>query len=305
MGYTRSTPTDWDKYSSVTSTRTETENFKSRSLHDDLDPKDTIRESRDSDLNPESTAIMVGCDVTGSMGMIANKLVSGGLGTLFTEIYERKPVSDPQILVGGIGDVTCDTTPLQVSQFESDLEIGAQLEKIYIEHGGGGNNYESYDMFAYFAAFNTTIDCFEKRGKKGYLFTIGDEPPAANVSANAVTKVIGGGLQADMPYKDLVDMVNKTYHYYHIIIAEGSYCRHYGVDKVKSPWVNIMGQNAIVLEDYHDLAEVIVSIIEINEGKDAEAVAASWDGSTSLVIANATKHLSANGTVAESTSIRL
>lgn len=304
MGYTRSTPTDWTKYSATTSTRSESENFKSRTLHPDLDPKDTIRESRDSDLNPESTAIMVGCDVTGSMGMIANNLVKGGLGTLFTEIYERKPVSDPQILVGGIGDVTCDSAPLQVSQFESDLEIGAQLEKIYIEHGGGGNSFESYDMFAYFAAFNTTIDCFEKRNKKGYLFTIGDEPPATHVSKTAVDEVIGGGLQADMLYKDLVDMASKTYHYYHIIIAEGSHCRHYGVDSVKAKWVDIMGQNVIVLDDYNDLAEVIVSIIEISEGKDAATVAASWDGSTSLVIANATKHLSSTG-VSEPTSIRL
>lgn len=304
MGSVRWNATDWTSYSSVTSKRTEKENFKSTSMNPDLDPKDTVRESRDSDVNPESTAIMVGCDVTGSMGMIANKLVSEGLGTLFTEILDRKPVSDPHILVGGIGDVTCDSSPLQVSQFEADLSIAEQLEKIYVEHGGGGNAFESYDMFAYYAAFNTSIDCFEKRGKKGYLFTIGDENPATHVSASAVSNIIGGGLQTDMPYKDLVNVVSKMYNYYHIIIKEGSYCRHYGVDAVKAKWVDIMGQNAIVLDDYHDLAEVIVSIIEINEGKDAKAVAASWDGSTSLVIANATKHLSATEQ-AETRSIRL
>jgi len=53
------------------------------------------------------------------------------------------------------------------------------------------------------------------------------------------------------------------------------------------------------------LAEVIVSIIEINEGKDAATVAASWDGSTALVIANATKHLTAGGIAADSGTIRL
>ncbi|RLD75082.1 MAG: hypothetical protein DRJ15_17495, partial [Bacteroidetes bacterium] len=79
MGYVRWDAGDWDKYSTVTSARTEKENFTSRTLNADMNPKDVVRESRDSDLNPQSTAIMVGCDVTGSMGMIANKLVSEGL----------------------------------------------------------------------------------------------------------------------------------------------------------------------------------------------------------------------------------
>lgn len=304
MGYVRWDDSSWDKYASVTSNRTEKENFASSKMHPYLDPMDTVRESRDSDLNPESTAIMVGCDVTASMGMITNKLVSDGLGTLFAEILDRKPVTDPHLLVGGIGDVTCDTAPIQVSQFEADISIADQLEKIYIEHGGGGNSYESYDMFVYYAAFNTSIDCFEKRGKKGYLFTIGDEQPAKHVLSSAVSKHLGGGLQSDMPFKDLVDVVNRMYNYYHIIIAEGHHCCHYGVDSVKSKWVDIIGQNTIVLDDHNDLSEVIVSIIEINEGKDVKSVAASWDGSTALVVSNATKHLSPTSSV-ESTSIRL
>lgn len=305
MGYVRWDASSWDKYSTVTSARTEKENFTSKSLNPDMDPKDVIRESRDSDLNPESTPIMVGCDVTGSMGMISNKLVSEGLGTLFTEILDRKPVTDPHLLVGGIGDVLAyDRAPLQVSQFEADLTIAKQLEKIYVEHGGGSNNTESYDMFVYFAAFNTTTDCVEKRGKRGYLFTIGDEEPVENISAAKVKDVIGGGLQADMPFSELVDIVSKSYNYYHIIIKEGSHMR-YRPDQTKDKWVNLLGQNAIVLDDYNDLAEVIVSIIEINEGKDAETVAASWDGSTSLVIANATKHLTAGGVAADSDTIRL
>jgi len=151
--------------------------FTSYDLHEDLDPKGTNRESRDSDENPESTAIIIGCDVTGSMGFIAENLIREGLGVLFEEIYDRKPVSDPHIMVSAIGDVDSDRVPLQVGQFEADLKITEDLEKVYVEGNGGGNNKESYDLPYYYAAYHTSIDCFEKRNKKGYIFTIGDELP--------------------------------------------------------------------------------------------------------------------------------
>ena len=48
-----------------------------------------VRESRDSDLNPQSNAIIVGLDVTGSMGMIADALARKGLGTMVEEILAK------------------------------------------------------------------------------------------------------------------------------------------------------------------------------------------------------------------------
>ncbi len=296
MGTTRWDTDDWRGYSASVSTKTTDEIFTSRSLHDDLDPKGINRESRDSDENPESTAIIVGCDVTGSMGMIANNLVREGLGVLFEEIYDRKPVPDPHIMVAAIGDVKYDSTPLQIGQFEADLAITKDLEKIYVERGGGGNSTESYDMPMYFAANHTSIDCFEKRNKKGYLFTIGDEEPPTHTSKDAVNKIIGDdGLQADIPFQEVVDAASQMYNVYHIIIAEGSHCRFNGArggaKHVRDLWSEYLGQNAIIIDDYTKLAEVIVSIIEVNEGRDVEAVAKSWSGDTSLVVKNAINDL--------------
>ena len=34
---------------------------------------------------------------------------------------------------------------------------------------------ESYELALYFAAYKTSCDAWEKRQKKGYLFTLGDE----------------------------------------------------------------------------------------------------------------------------------
>ena len=296
MGTSRWSTEEWSTYSVKTSTRRTEDIFSSRNLHDDLNPKGVNRESRDSDENPESTAVIVGCDVTGSMGVIAENLVRKGLGVLFEEIYDRKPVSDPHIMVSAIGDCNFDRAPLQVGQFEADLTITQDLEKVYVESGGGGNHFESYDLPMYFAAYHTSIDCFEKRNKKGYLFTIGDEMPPEYTSKDAVKDVIGDdGLQEDIPFKEVVQAAQKMYNVYHVIIAEGYYASTHGAENVRKAWSEYLGQNVVIVEDYNDIAEVIVSIMEVNEGRDKDEVVKSWSGDTSLTVKSAIKDLTSKG----------
>ena len=159
--------------------------FKSSRINKALDPKDVKpRESCDSKDNPESTAIILALDVTGSMGNIAHEIASKGLGSLIEGIFQRKPVTDPHIMFMAVGDANCDSAPLQVSQFECDHRIVEQLTQIFVEQGGGGNCFESYDLPWYFAGTRTAIDCFKKRGHKGYLFTMGDEFPPDGLKAD-------------------------------------------------------------------------------------------------------------------------
>lgn len=297
MGYSRWNDDDWKGYSAKTTAKPAAAIFTSRGMHADLNPLGVVmRESRDSDLNPLSTAIIVASDVTGSMGSLADYFVKTGLGTLFTEILDRKPVTDPHLMVMAMGDATCDSAPLQVSQFEADITIANHLEKVYVEHGGGGNQYESYELPWYFAAYHTSIDCFEKRGKKGYLFTIGDESASPGVIGAQIKEFIGDTPQADMTLKEMFEIVSKMYHVYHIIVAESSHYRSYK-DRVKSSWTDVIGQNAIVLSDHTKLSEVITSIIEVNEGADVDTVAASWSGDTSLVVSDAISTLKGVATV--------
>lgn len=208
MGTARWNPTDWSAYAASTAGKSTDAVFAARGIDQDLNPFGVaLRESRDSDLNPASTAIIVGLDVTGSMGMIADALAREGLGIMVEEILARKPVSDPHILCMGIGDVLCDQAPLQVTQFEADIRIARQLEKLWLEKGGGGNSCESYTLPWYFAAMHTAIDCFEKRGKKGYLFTVGDEEPPLDLPGTAITRFLGDPPQRDFSSRDRKSVV--------------------------------------------------------------------------------------------------
>ena len=249
-----------------------------------------MRESRDSADNPTSTAIAVALDVTGSMHIIPEYMVREGLPTLFGNIYDRKPVTDPQVMFMGVGDVICDRAPLQVSQFEADIRIAAQLKDLYLEGGGGANLTKSYTLPWYFAGMHTSIDCFEKRGKRGYLFTVGDKMVPETLTAAQIQRVIGTAPQADFTASQLLDLVSRQYHVFHIVVQEGGNYRRFP-DQVRESWTGILGQRALMLSDYTKLSEVIVSAIQITEGEDADHVAASWGGATALVVRNATSLL--------------
>jgi hypothetical protein len=252
-----------------------------RKVNQALDPKGvTIRESRDSDLNPNSTPVAIFLDVTGSMGMAAEQIAREGLGTLMNQIYERKPVSDPHILFGAIGDVECDQGPFQVSQFEADIRILEQLRLIWLEGSGGGNSHESYTLPWYWMSQHTVTDSWEKRQKRGYLFTIGDEEINLDLPLSKMELCLGYRPQGGMRASDLFRRISAKWEVFHLMVEEGNHFRSHG-RQVTESWRNVIGDRAIPLPDYTKLAETIVSIIQVAEGAEAESVATSWgEGAT-------------------------
>jgi len=276
-------------YTSSTVGKTTEEIYRSRNMDKDLNPFGVTRESCDSIENPQSTPIIIGLDVTGSMGILADTIARSGLGVAFDQLLDKKPVSDPHLMFMGIGDANCDSAPLQVSQFEGDACIIEQVSKLWIEHGGGGNHFESYNLPWYFAATHTKIDSVDKRGKKGYLFTCGDEEAPDPLTAAQIKRFIGDEVQGNISSEDLLRMAQEKYNCFHIIIEEGSYARS-RLEKTRESWNKLMGQHAVGLSDHTKLAEAIVSIIQIAEGHTD--VASGWtDDKTQQVIAQVAKNL--------------
>lgn len=288
MGMGRWDSADWDSYKTTyTAGKTTDKIFTSRAMKDDMDPrKITVRESRDSEDNPLSTPIILALDVTGSMGVIADNMARESLGTLVKEILDRKPVSDPHIMVMGVGDADYDDAPLQASQFESDIRIAEQLKEIYLEHGGGNNDCESYTLPWYFAARKTDIDSVH-HGRKGMLFTFGDEECPAVLTREQIERATGDIVQADISTADLLALVSQKYDVFHVVVEEGSHAR-YDRDAVYNSWSNVLPQGRIIhLSDYTKVAEVLVSVMEVHAGKAPEVVTASWSGSTAVAVRNA------------------
>lgn len=223
----------------------------------------TVRESRDSDAHPESHAVAVLFDVTGSMQGVP-RILQENLPKLMGLLIRKGYLDHPQILIGAIGDATCDGAPLQVGQFESGIEIEEDLGKLFLEGGGGGHITESYELAMYFMARHTSIDCLEKRGKRGYLFVIGDETPYPRIKRREVQHVIGDKLQADLPIEDLIEELERTYDVYYIL---PKLTHHWSNPTVHRRWVELLGQNVLRLEDPAGICELIAATIAIAEGK--------------------------------------
>lgn len=229
--------------------------------HESLDPNGITREARDSDDHPNSNAVAVLFDVTGSMGGIPRELQLK-LPNLLSLLIRKGYIDDPQILFGAVGDATCDRVPLQIGQFESGNEMEDDLSNIFIEQGGGGGRRESYELGMYFFANKTKMDCLEKRGDKGYLFTIGDEMPYRIITTDAVKEVFGDTLQADLTIEEVITKLKDQYHYFHILPERGSY---YGDNEIKQTWVDLLDQNLLHLDNSDGVCELIAMAIGINE----------------------------------------
>jgi hypothetical protein len=233
-----------------------------RTVHPELDPHGvSTRESRDSAEHPRSLAIAVLFDVTGSMRGVP-RVLQGKLPQLLGLIVRKGYADDPQILFGAVGDATCDAAPLQIGQFESDNKMDDDLSRILLEGGGGGQKTESYELAMYFMARHADIDCHARRGKRGYLFLIGDEMAYPRVKRAEVGEVIGDGLQADVALAEIVAELTRKWDTYYILPAGASYA---GDAEVLRFWRGLLGQNVIELADLDAVCETIALTVGLGE----------------------------------------
>ena len=145
MGSGSWSSSDYTRYSAVVKGRSVTADgllhssysaqdlFTSKKIQTELNPYNVVRECCDSEEHPNTIPVILALDVTGSMGSAAAE-VAKKLNVVMTELYKK--VEDVEFMVMGIGDLAYDDAPIQMSQFEADVRIAEQLDKVYFEGGG-------------------------------------------------------------------------------------------------------------------------------------------------------------------------
>lgn len=237
-----------------------TQIYTAPSLAKELNPKGVIRECRDSQEHPETFPIILALDVTGSMGTAATNCAAK-LNDIMTSLYGK--VKDVEFMMMGIGDLSYDDAPIQATQFESDVRILDQTTKIYFEAGGGGNSYESYTAAWYFGLHNTDLDCW-KRGKKGLIITMGDEPLNPYLPGSRLYMVLDSERQSrmeDVDTEKLYEEVTKKFNVYHIAITDQESCFLRYKNQITATWGKLLGQN-LIYADSEKLPEIITQIVD-------------------------------------------
>ena len=233
--------------------------FTSTTIKNDMDPANTIRECCDSDQHPTTIPVIIAVDVTGSMGFIPEKFIKEEMTKMMGSLY-ASGMSDTQVLFLGIGDHEVDRYPLQVGQFEADDQLlDKWLKDIYLEGGGGGNDGESYLLAWYYGAKHTKLDSFINRGKKGFIFTIGDEKNLENFPEHSQRRIFGdNGSYKDMTSNEILKEAQEKYEVYHLNVCE----TYSGSTKeVQDHWKQNLKDHAIMLESYKNVASTISNIV--------------------------------------------
>lgn len=285
---------------------TRTKSWQDWKAHEDLDPKlkagpsspfagETVRESRDNAEHPLSVPIATIFDATGSMGSVP-RVTQEKLGGLFGLLLRQGYVTDPQIMIGAYGDAYVDRVPLQISQFESDNRIDENLDKLFLEGGGGGNGGETLSMALYYLAYHTATDAWDKRQKKGYAFIVADEV-SLGLTPEQVKEYIGddqpmGGLDME----SIVKAVSEKWDVY-ILLIDNMSAKIQGSEAF---YKKLLGdKHVLVVEDPESVTETIALAIGALEGNvDLDDGSAEDDlkstGSTDVAIRSAmgaTSHL--------------
>ena len=265
--------------------------------HDKMSPHGVrIRESRDSDAHPDSVAIGVFFDVTGSMGHVP-VVLQQKLPKLMELLLTKGYCKDPQILIGAVGDYHSDRVALQTGQFESGIEIDEQLGLLYLEGGGGGSYEESYQDAIYFFARHTAIDCWEKRGKKGFLFLIGDEKPYAVSTRKEIKDIFDDDVQDKVFVQDLIREVSERYNVF-FIIPSGT--EHYKDPVLRQCWAGLIGaEHVIALDEPNLVCETIGSIVGMFESDLSLDKMASDLGKDAIVVRGALDKLQGKASLAK------
>jgi hypothetical protein len=233
-----------------------------RKAHPALDPMNVgKRESRDSDEHPQSTPIAVLFDVTGSMGTVP-RVLQTKLPQLLGLLTRKGYATDPHILFGAIGDATCDRVPLQVGQFESDNRMDEDLARIVLEGGGGGQRRESYELAMYFMARHTSLDSVERRGRRGYLFIIGDEMAYPQVKPKEVERFVGDRLGEPIAIEAMLAELRRSFDVYYIMPTAAGWG---GDPEILGYWRGLLGQHVIELDDLDAVCETIALTVGLGE----------------------------------------
>lgn len=229
--------------------------FRQTGLHPLLDPKNVTRECRDTEEHPRTLPVILALDVTGSMGP-ASAEVARKMNEVMTKLYGS--IRDVEFMVMGIGDLSYDRAPIQISQFESDIRIAEQLDRVYLEYGGGGNLFESYTAAWYMGARHTALDCW-KRGEKGLIVTMGDEPLNPYLPRGPLSAVTGDPLQEDVETSRLYREAAEKFDIRHLHVLH----RHPDsyLDAVRRSFGERLGTEHLEIVGLNEIADALIRII--------------------------------------------
>jgi len=131
-----------------------------------------------------------------------------------------------------------------------------------LEGGGGGQRRESYELAMYFMARHTELDSVVRRGRRGYLFIIGDEMAYPQVKPSQVRRFLGGRPAEPIGTEAILAELRRSYDVYYIMPTAAGWG---GDAEILAYWRKLLGQHVIELDDLDAVCETIALTVGLGE----------------------------------------
>ena len=234
------------------------QHFEARRIDSSLDPTMfNVRECANNEEHPNTIPVILALDVTGSMGRACEE-TANALGVIVGNLYKK--IKDVEFCIMGIGDLAYDQAPIQMSQFESDVRIAESLDKLFIEHGGGGNSYESYTAAWYMGLKRTKLDCYDKQHRKGIIITMGDETLNPYLPVDKLNYHVKASEQGDVETMELYEKTKEKFDIFHIAVDDIATNYSYHKNGIKKTFGQLIG-NRLKVATLQTLAKTIEDCI--------------------------------------------
>lgn len=129
------------------------------------------------------------------------------------------------------------------------------------------NKLESYLLAWIMAGYHTDTDCWYKRHRKGFLFTLGDEPCLNEVPGKALEEFLGYQKGAKgITAQEALKKAQEQYEVFHIHVTDASW----SYSEIERGWKGLVGDHLLSASS-GEIANIIAETIKahyVPEGED-------------------------------------
>lgn len=100
-----------------------------------------------------------------------------------------------------------------------------------------------------------------KRGKKGILITMGDEPLNPYLPAEELSKVTGDYLQGDVETKDLYQAACEKFDIYHLAVDDKATSYRYYASRINETWGKYLDSDHFRVVSLDSIVPQIINIV--------------------------------------------
>lgn len=209
-------------------------------------------------IHSDSTnPIIVGIDCTGSMADWP------------AEIFDRLPLfcqtlakyrPDVEISFSVIGDAYSDRFPLQTADFGKGPALDEYLNAFYPEGGGGGQNRETYELWAYYMLKHAETP----NAVSPFMIIMGDEAYYDTVSHDQVKHYTGEDVKEDVDSRSVWNLLKQRYN---IFLLHKPYTAGTDDSDILACWYDVLGRERVVtLPNKERAVDVAMGLISRNWG---------------------------------------